>query len=149
MPVSMVRKISQNMLRCYPFKIVHVQELVPADLPKREAFILQFFAQMKVDNALPWNILWTDKAHFHLQDSVNTQYCRIRAKENPFEMQPLPVHSQKVTVWGGFTAAFIVGLFFFFFEEIGPSGNVTCTVKRTRYESLLPNQLVPALQQYG
>ncbi|GBM44714.1 hypothetical protein AVEN_103182-1 [Araneus ventricosus] len=61
-------------------------------------------------------------------------------------MQPLPLHSQKVTVWCGFTTAFIGGPFFF--EEIGPSGPVTCTVNGTRYEPLLRNQLIPALQQH-
>ncbi|GBL84397.1 hypothetical protein AVEN_117165-1 [Araneus ventricosus] len=65
--------------------------------------------------------------------------------ENPFQMQSLPLHSQKVTAWCGFTAAFIVGSFFL--EEIGPSGPVTCTVNGTRYESLLRNQLIPPLQQ--
>ncbi|GBM97884.1 hypothetical protein AVEN_205308-1 [Araneus ventricosus] len=35
---------------------------------------------MKVDNAWPWNILWADKAHFHLQGSANTQNCRIWAR---------------------------------------------------------------------
>ncbi|GBN25927.1 hypothetical protein AVEN_142851-1 [Araneus ventricosus] len=77
MPVSTVRKILQNILQCYLFKITYVQELVPADLPKREAFALHFLARMKVDNAWPWNILWTDEAYFHLQCSVNTQNCRI------------------------------------------------------------------------
>ncbi|GBO08047.1 hypothetical protein AVEN_143924-1 [Araneus ventricosus] len=62
-------------------------------------------------------------------------------------MQPLPLHSQKVNLWFGFTAAIIVGPFFF--EEIGPSGPVTCTINGTRYESLLSNQLIPALQQRG
>ncbi|GBM24458.1 hypothetical protein AVEN_41104-1 [Araneus ventricosus] len=47
----------------------------------------------------------------------------------------------------GFTAAFIVGPFFF--EEIGPSGPVTCTGNGIRYECLLRNQLIPALQQRG
>ncbi|GBO15596.1 hypothetical protein AVEN_176588-1 [Araneus ventricosus] len=56
MPVSTVRKILQT----------HVQKLVPADLPKREAFGPQFLARMEVGNAWPWNILWTDEAHFHL-----------------------------------------------------------------------------------
>ncbi|GBM38231.1 hypothetical protein AVEN_118865-1 [Araneus ventricosus] len=51
MPVSTVRKISRNILQCYPFIITYVQELVPADLPKREAFALQFLARMEVDNA--------------------------------------------------------------------------------------------------
>ncbi|GBM74277.1 hypothetical protein AVEN_109096-1 [Araneus ventricosus] len=112
MPVSTVRKILRNILQCYPFKITHVQELIPADLPKREAFALQFLARMEVDNAWPWNILWAGEAHFHLQGSVNTPNCRVWARENPFQMQPLPLHSQKVTVWCGFTVAFIVGPFF-------------------------------------
>ncbi|GBM43558.1 hypothetical protein AVEN_252161-1 [Araneus ventricosus] len=88
---------------------------------------------MEVDKAWPWNILWTDKALFHLQGSVKTQNCRIWARENSIQMQPLPLHSQKVTVLCGFRAAFIVGPFFL--EEIGPSGPVTCAVNGTRYES--------------
>ncbi|GBL94007.1 hypothetical protein AVEN_76723-1 [Araneus ventricosus] len=88
---------SQNFTK-HPFKITQVQEFVPADLPKREAFVLQFLARM-------------------------------------------------VTVWCGFTAAFIVGPFFF--EEIGPSCPVTCTVNGTRFESLLRKQLHPAQQQHG
>ncbi|GBL79543.1 hypothetical protein AVEN_18127-1 [Araneus ventricosus] len=147
MPLSTVRKILLNILQCYPLKFTHVQELVPADLPKREAFALQFLARMEVDNACPCNILWTDEAHFYRQGSVNTQNCRIWARENPSQMQPLPLHSQKVTVWCGFSAAFIVGPFFF--EEIGLPGPVTCTVNGTRHESLLQNQLIPALQQRG
>ncbi|GBL88998.1 hypothetical protein AVEN_255159-1 [Araneus ventricosus] len=102
---------------------------------------------MEVDNTCPWNILWTDEAHFYLQGSVNTQNCRIWARENPFQMQPLPLHSQMTTVWCGFTTAFI--LCPFFYEEISPSGPAICTVNGTRYESLLRNQLIPALQQRG
>ncbi|GBO03010.1 hypothetical protein AVEN_189505-1 [Araneus ventricosus] len=102
---------------------------------------------MQVDNAWPWNILCTDEAHFHLHGFVNIQNCRIWARKNLFQMQPLPLHSQKFTVWCGFTAALIVGSYFF--EEIGPSGPVTCTVKGTRYEYLLQNQPIPALQQRG
>ncbi|GBL90779.1 hypothetical protein AVEN_215520-1 [Araneus ventricosus] len=82
-----------------------------------------------------------------VQGSVNTQNCRIWARENPFQIQPLTIHSQKVTKWCGFTAAFIVDPFFF--EEIGPSCPVTCTVNGTHHESLLRNQLIPALQQRG
>ncbi|GBM22096.1 hypothetical protein AVEN_266463-1 [Araneus ventricosus] len=137
MAVSTVRKILQNILQCYPIKITHIQELVSGDLPKR----------MEVENAWAWNILWTEEAHLHLQGSANTQNRKIWARQNPFKMQPLPLHSQKVTVWCGFTAAFIIDPFFF--EEIGPSAHVTCTVNGTRYESLLHNQLIPALQQRG
>ncbi|GBN59864.1 hypothetical protein AVEN_7901-1 [Araneus ventricosus] len=77
------------------------------------------------------------------------KYSKLQniGKRESVQMQPLPLHSQKVTVWCGFTAAFIVGPFFF--EEIGPSGPVTCTVNGTRYEYILRNQLIPALQQHG
>ncbi|GBM38563.1 hypothetical protein AVEN_71672-1 [Araneus ventricosus] len=143
----MVRKILRNILQCYTFKITHIQELVPADLPKREAFALQFLARVEVDNAWPWNFLWTDEAHFLLQGTANTQNCRIWARENPFQMQPLPLRSQKVTLWCGFTAAFIICPFFF--EETGFSCPVTCAVNGTCYESLFRNQLIPALQQRG
>ncbi|GBM13151.1 hypothetical protein AVEN_64359-1 [Araneus ventricosus] len=88
-----------------------------------------------------------DRAHFHLQDSVNTQNCKICARENPLQMQLLPLHSQMVTVWFGLMVAFIVGPFFF--EEIGPSGPVTFTVNGARYEYLIRNQLIPALLQRG
>ncbi|GBN64344.1 hypothetical protein AVEN_108990-1 [Araneus ventricosus] len=37
----------------------------------------------------------------------------------------------------------------FLFEEIGPSGPITCIVNGTRNESLSRNQLIPALQQRG
>ncbi|GBO28837.1 hypothetical protein AVEN_210006-1 [Araneus ventricosus] len=69
-PVSTVRKNLRNIMQCYPFKITHVQELVPTDLPKLEA-------RMEVNSTWPWNILWTHKLHFHLQGSINTQNCRI------------------------------------------------------------------------
>ncbi|GBM60329.1 hypothetical protein AVEN_108115-1 [Araneus ventricosus] len=108
-----VRRISRTLdmpvSTCYPFKITRVQELAPADQLKREAFALKFLARMEVDNAWPWNILWTDEAHFHLQSAINTQNCRIWVRGNPFQML---IHSQKVTVWCGFRAAFIVGPFY-------------------------------------
>ncbi|GBN51891.1 hypothetical protein AVEN_129635-1 [Araneus ventricosus] len=47
LPASTVRKILRNILQCYPFKITHVQELVLADLPKREAFALNFLLGWK------------------------------------------------------------------------------------------------------
>ncbi|NSX83578.1 hypothetical protein GOM44_04430 [Wolbachia endosymbiont of Atemnus politus] len=88
---------------------------------------------------------WTDEAHFHLQGHVNTQNCRIWATENPLATHSVPLQPAKVTVWCGFTASFILGPFFY--EEIGRSGPVTCTITGKRYENLLRNQVIPALQQ--
>ncbi|GBM33721.1 hypothetical protein AVEN_47030-1 [Araneus ventricosus] len=114
-------------------------------MPKREAFTVQFLARM--DNAWPWKISLTEDTHLQLKGSDNTQNCRIWARENPSQMQQLPLHSQKITVWCGFTATFIVG--HFFFEEIGLLGPVNSTNNGTRYEYLLRNQLIPALKQRG
>ena len=77
MPSSTVHKIKRNFLHCYPYKITHVQELLPADPPRREAFALEFLARVEMDNEWTWNILWTDEAHFHFHEFVNTQNCRI------------------------------------------------------------------------
>ncbi|GBM58455.1 hypothetical protein AVEN_226402-1 [Araneus ventricosus] len=76
---------------------------------------------------------------------IDTQNCRIWETENSFGHQPVPLHSEEVTVWCGFTASFIVGLFFF--KEIVPAGPVTYTVNGVRYESLLCNHVIPVLQQ--
>ncbi|GBM14266.1 hypothetical protein AVEN_167343-1 [Araneus ventricosus] len=47
MTVNTVRKILPKILQCYTFKIMHVQELVPADLPKREASPCNFLLEWK------------------------------------------------------------------------------------------------------
>ncbi|GBL79723.1 hypothetical protein AVEN_18246-1 [Araneus ventricosus] len=96
-----------------------------------------------MQNKKRWNIFWTDEAHFHIHGYVNTQNCRIWAKENPFGHLPVPLHSEKVTVWFRVKASFIVGQFFF--EEIRPAGPVTCTVNGVCYESLLRNYVIAAL----
>ncbi|GFW76285.1 uncharacterized protein TNCV_1580641 [Trichonephila clavipes] len=74
---STVQKIMRNILRYYPYKLQPVQELLPHDFETRHLFSLQFLARLEVDLEWPWNILWTDKAHFYLDFSVNTHNCRI------------------------------------------------------------------------
>ncbi|GBL94545.1 hypothetical protein AVEN_235631-1 [Araneus ventricosus] len=87
----------------------------------------------------------TDEGHFHLTGYVNTQNCRIWATENPLETQPVPLHPAKVNVWCGFTASYIIGPYCF--KETGALGPVTVTGQR--YECLLRNHVIPALQQRG
>ncbi|GBN70462.1 hypothetical protein AVEN_164134-1 [Araneus ventricosus] len=97
MPVSTVRKILRIILQCYLFKITHVQELIPADLSKQENFNLQFLARMEGQYMAMGHFV-DRRSSFRLQGSINTQNCRIWARENPFEMQPLALHSQQVNV---------------------------------------------------
>ncbi|GBN61204.1 hypothetical protein AVEN_71519-1 [Araneus ventricosus] len=80
------------------------------------------------------------------------RFCQYLKLQNMGKRESVP----NVTIASSFSkghcvvwvyVAFIVGSFFF--EDIGPSGPVTCTVNGTRYEPLLRNQLIPALQQRG
>ncbi|GFW02944.1 uncharacterized protein TNCV_683701 [Trichonephila clavipes] len=77
LPRSTVQKIMRNILRYYPYKLQLVQETLPHDFKTRHMFSLQFLPRLEVDSEWPWNILWADDAHFHLDDSVNTLNCRI------------------------------------------------------------------------
>lgn len=145
-PQSSIRRILHGILDLYPYKIQTLHQLVPADTGKRLKFATWALAQMDRDPQWLLNVMWTDEAHFSLHGDVNTQNSRIWATSNPREYQTKPMHSPRVTVWCGFTAAFILGPFFF--EESCPaSGWKTCTVTAERYLTLLRNQVVPALQE--
>ncbi|GFT24852.1 uncharacterized protein TNCV_3021381 [Trichonephila clavipes] len=144
LPRSTVQKIMRNILRYYPYKLQFLQELLPHDFETRHMFSLQFLARLEVDPEWPWNILWTDEAHFHLDGSVNTHNCRIWETDNPHSTLRVPLHSPKVTVWCGFSASFILGPYFF--EELGAGGPVSCSITGQRYASLLRNKIIPDLQ---
>ncbi|GFU00492.1 uncharacterized protein TNCV_1692691 [Trichonephila clavipes] len=141
LPHSTVQKIMRNILLYYPYKLQFLQELLPHDFETRHLFSLQFLARLEVDPEWPWNILWTDEAHFHLDGSVNTHNCRIWETDNPHSTLRVPLHSPKVTVWCGFSASFILGTYFF--EELGAGGPVTYSITGQRYASLLRNKIIP------
>ncbi|GFX61216.1 uncharacterized protein TNCV_3406911 [Trichonephila clavipes] len=75
LPRSTAQKIMRNILRYYPYKLQLVQELLPHDFETRHLFSLQFLSRLEVDPEWPWNILWTDETHFHLDDLVNSHNC--------------------------------------------------------------------------
>ncbi|GFV35673.1 uncharacterized protein TNCV_1892831 [Trichonephila clavipes] len=116
------------------------------DREKRLPFALTFLARVEVDASWSWKILWSGEAHFHLSGTVNTHNCRIWDTENPRTFQEIPLHSQKVTVWCGFTATFILGPFFF--KETTRNGPVTCTVTARRYKNMLGNFVAPQMLQH-
>ncbi|GFS67843.1 uncharacterized protein TNCV_2295081 [Trichonephila clavipes] len=78
-----VRKVLRNIMHYFPSKIRHTQELLDRDKPQRLSFAVNFLNRMTVDLPWPWNILWSDEAHFYLNGTVNTPICRIWAKEIP------------------------------------------------------------------
>ena len=57
-------------------------------------------------------IIMSDEAHFYLGGYVNKQNCRIRSLENAKMIIEKPLYPQLVTVWCGFWAGGIIGLFF-------------------------------------
>ncbi|GFW06288.1 uncharacterized protein TNCV_37621 [Trichonephila clavipes] len=44
-------------------------------------------------------ILFSDEAHFWLNDYVNKQNCRIWSEANPRVYVETPLHPEKLTVW--------------------------------------------------
>ncbi|GFU39748.1 transposable element tc3 transposase [Trichonephila clavipes] len=129
----------------FPYKICHTQELLDRDKLQRLSFAVNFLNRMTVDLSWPWNTLWSDEANFYLNGTVNTQNCRIWAKENPRIRKEIPIQSPKVTVCCGFTATFI--FWPFFFEKISERGLVTCSVTGRRYNDILQTFVVPQLHQ--
>lgn len=144
-PYSTVWNVLRKMVHCFPYKIRPNQQLLATDREMRLTFALTFLARVEVDASWPWQIMWSDEAHFHLSGTVNTHNCRIWDTTNPRTFQEIPLHSPKVTVWCGFTATFILGPFFF--EEVTPNGLQTCTVTANRYKRMLETFVVPHLQQ--
>ncbi|GFU60424.1 uncharacterized protein TNCV_1578781 [Trichonephila clavipes] len=49
LPYSNIRKIMQNILCYYPYKLQLEQELLPHDFETRHLFSLQFLARLEVD----------------------------------------------------------------------------------------------------
>lgn len=67
---------------------------------KRQDFANWILVQMKYDPDWLLNVLWTDESHFSL--SVNTQNCRIWAREKIHSIVEKLLHNIKLTVWCGF-----------------------------------------------
>ena len=132
---STVQNILRHILRYYPYKLQFVKELLPHDFESRHLFSLEFLDRLEVDSEWPWNILWTDEVHFHLDGSVNTHNCRIWQPKNPHSILQVPLQSANLTVCCGFTAAFIFGQYFF--DELTARGPITYSITGKRCATLL------------
>ncbi|GFT06082.1 transposable element Tc3 transposase [Trichonephila clavipes] len=79
-------------------------------------------------------ILFSDKAHFWLNDYVNKQNCRIWSEANTQVYVETPLHPEKLTVWCALWAGGIIGPYFFKNDE---GRNVT--VNGDRYRAMITN----------
>jgi len=82
-------------------------------LPNHHHSSLWALKKLEEDPLFSIEILFSDKAHFWLNGYVNEQNCRIWIEEQPEEVQELPLHPDKTTVWCGLWAGRIMGPYFF------------------------------------
>ncbi|GFV69475.1 putative transposable element [Trichonephila clavipes] len=84
-------------LRAY--KIQLEQELKPNDHQARRRFVEWAQNEIAVVPDFHKRILFSDEAHFWLNDYVNKQNCRIWSEDNPQVYVETPLHLEKLTVW--------------------------------------------------
>ena len=61
--------------------------------------------------------IFSDEAHFDLDEYVNKQNCRTWGTENPHAYIEKPMHLKRSTVWCGLWSRGIIGPFFFANEQ--------------------------------
>ena len=93
-------------------------QLQPADYEKQKEFAT-WFLENQLDNLE--NVLWTDEAYFHLDETVYTKYAFIWSDSNPHRQVETPIHSPKLYIWLGFSGNIIVPPFFIQTETISVS----------------------------
>ncbi|GFT67764.1 hypothetical protein TNCV_271571 [Trichonephila clavipes] len=86
-------------------------------------------------------ILFSDEAHFWLNDYVNKQNCRIWSEANPQVYVETPLHPEKLTVWCALWAGGIIGLL-----QNDEGHNVT--VDGDRYRAMITNFFIPELNNH-
>jgi hypothetical protein len=96
-PLSTCQKIMKKRINLHPYKVSLVQELKPADYPRRVAYCNWFLNHMNDNRTLDLSF-FSDEAWFHLSGYVNSQNCRIWSRKNPHFLQETPLHSIKVGV---------------------------------------------------
>ena len=66
-----------RMLDLYPYKILALHQLLPADTNARQNFATWALTQIECNPQCLLNVMCTDEAHFLLDGYLNTQNSRI------------------------------------------------------------------------
>lgn len=127
-------------LGLHPYKIQLTQELKPYDHSLRCSFADWALEQLELDANFGKKIIFSDEAHFWLNGFVKKQNCRIWGDSNPQQIQQLPMHPEKLTVWCGLWSGGIIGPFFF-----KNDAEVTVTVNGVRYKAMINQFLFPKI----
>lgn len=125
-PKTSIRQLSQQVdlsvgtchtilhkdLHFYPYRLTAVQELLPADHPRRLQFCRWFLDTFNDEQSLS-KVFFTDESWFYLTGYVNSQNMRLWSAENPHEFVQSSLHPEKVGVWAAISARRIIGPIFF------------------------------------
>ena len=109
------------------FKIQLVPKLKPNDLLQRRSFG-------------EWALRKLAKIHFCTEKLCSTTKLIFRfwSEDLPKELQKLPMHPEKVTLWSGLWAGGIIGPYFF-----KDAANRNVTVNGERYREMISNFFCP------
>ncbi|CAH2102191.1 unnamed protein product [Euphydryas editha] len=109
LPRAAIHEILKKDLKFRPYKIQIVQELKENDYILRKPFCETMLQRFQTVNS----ILWSDKAHSHLNGHVKKQICLYWAPRtcNPRLKHQKPLHCLKLTVWCALFKHGIIGPF--------------------------------------
>ena len=82
-----------------------------------------------------------DKTYFWLNEYVNKQNCRFWSEDQSEELQKLPMHPEKLTVWCGLWAGGIIEPYF------QDAANRNVTVNGERFREIISNFFLPKMQE--
>ena len=106
-----VRRILHQDLNFHPYKLMFVQELKQQDFARRKTFAETMLQMFEEDPELV--ILTSDKAHFHLNGSVNKQNLHYWLTTNPRQVHEHLLQCDRVTVWAAVAWFGVIGPYFF------------------------------------
>ena len=135
-------RIMRKDLGPHTFQIKLTQELKTLEHLKRRNFPNWALAKLEENEEFHRKIIFSDEAHFWLNGFVNKQNMRYWSAKNPNVLLETPLHPQKVTVWCGFHAGGVNGLYFFVDEN-----DRHVTVNGERYRVMLEDYLWPELDE--
>ena len=136
-----VRKILNEQLKLYPYKIQIVQKIPENAISKRMEFCLKLSKELETNPEFLQNIWFSDESHFYLDGHCNKQNMRFWGSEKPEFFIEKSAHPLYVTVWCAMSSKGIIGPYFF--EN---SNQEKTIVNQINYQNMIENYFVPKLK---
>ena len=144
-------RIMRKDLGLHGFKIKLTQELKSLGHLKRRNFYNWSLAKLEENEEFYRIIIFSDEAHFWLNDFVNKQNMRYWSATNPNVLRETPLHPQKVTVWCGFHAGGVLGPYSSMESAIALCWKIICGQNWMNFTSTICgfNKTVPLATQHA